>query len=190
MKGDIIGRPINLIQRIPLGVDPQYIALQANFNPADILSAYQSQSTDVYLRSLECIDVCYYTVEHAPGDPQTIINSYSWKGLNQNIGFDVSGVYQPLLRRIYVEFPTASFKNKRYNGTAARLGFDLLHGKVDFGYNIDLTGLTTYISNVRLDLYEPGVFTQLNWHTAATIGGSSTQAYVTLQYVIEIVSRY
>lgn len=182
-------RPITIIQRIPLGVDPQYLMLQANVNPADILSAYQSQTTQVFLKSVECVDLLVYTVEYVPGSPQTIVNSYAWKGLNPNIGFDVAGVYQPLLRRIAFELPTECFYNKRYNGTSARLGVDLLHGKVDFGYNIDLNGLSTYVGQVRVEMYESAVMQQLNWHTAATIGGSSTQAYITLQYYVEILNK-
>lgn len=173
-----------LYQRFGLVVDPQYRGFESLVNPSDTFSAYQNLNGKTYLKRVELLDMMF----HVQNTSSQVY--YTFKGLNQNMGFDVSGVYQPILRSVLFGIPRSAWAYARSFNSKLYYEFDMLTRCVDLGRQVDLTGLMSQQCSLKVNLFEDYIFTNLDWHTDAQAGGGvSNQAYVALMFTLETIEN-
>lgn len=169
-------------QKISLVVNANYTGFENTLNPADIFSVYQNLSGKTYLKRVELLDLMFYTVNTNTQE------YYCFRGMNQNMGYDVSGVYQPILRRVRVTIPRANWDNYRTFDTREG-SFDILTRCIDFGKQFNLTGLMSQNIHLYVELFEQHIFTNMDWHTDATGGGGVEHAFALLQYTLQTIEN-
>lgn len=170
---------IKILHEIELQTNPGSYALTSTFNPAEVFQKYQTLSGKTYLRKVEVVSLNFTTQNTNTSD------YYTFFGFNQNMGIDVAGVYQPILRAIYFSIPPESYLNYRQLPNSGNWpSWDLLNREICLFDEVKLTGLMNSFVNVTVVLFENYIWTNMDWILPAN---PPTTNLIRLAYTLETI---
>lgn len=173
-----------IYQRIGLveGPNQDYTMWYQSFNAEDVFLQFMSFSETSFLKKIELVDL-HLIVENTGSNTFIVFD-----GINPNSGFDVSGVYQTLIRSVSIQLPHDVVYNIRdYGYPSTDLWNDFYTRPLEFNRQIKIGNLLNYSIDVKVLPLLPTVLQNLQWETRQS-DGLSDLSYMSVMYTIETIN--